>query len=359
MKQLILHGVECAGLNRLARHRTRRRLLGLCYHGVLASECPANDARLLLAVTASQFENQMRELKRNWNPVSAGQLRQSIEGGEPLPDRAVIVTFDDGFRNNLTVAAPILEKYQIPAVVFITTDMIGTGKLIWAVELIERLVSWKQTQFSLGSTMYTLPPPNTPERTWVVSEMMGAIRTLSSHQSQALTERVWNETTLDLDTPWKKELYEFMNWDEVRQIHRRGFTIGAHTVTHPILSNLEPDELEVELSTSSILIEKELCNLHEQAEAKELDELKGFVEQVKKESDIKIDTIAYPFGSEYDYSDRVIDKARELGYRLGFTLTERRNPEVLDPMRIDRICVCNDLSLASFRAIISGIRNNY
>jgi peptidoglycan/xylan/chitin deacetylase (PgdA/CDA1 family) len=94
------------------------------------------------------------------------------------------------------------------------------------------------------------------------------------------------------------------------------------------------------------------------AMAKELDELRGGVEQVKKGADIKIDTIAYPFGSEYDYSDRVIDKARELGYRLGFTLTERRNPEVLDPMRIDRICVCNDLSLASFRALISGIRNN-
>ena len=72
----------------------------------------------------------------------------------------------------------------------------------------------------------------------------------------------------------------------------------------------------------------------------------------------KIDIIAYPFGSHRDYSDAVIDRAKELGYRLGFTLTERRNPEVFDPMRISRICICNDLSLASFRAIISGIRGN-
>ena len=49
-KQLTLHGVELAGLNYLARHRTRRRLLGLCYHGVLSAKYPANDARLSLAV---------------------------------------------------------------------------------------------------------------------------------------------------------------------------------------------------------------------------------------------------------------------------------------------------------------------
>ena len=62
VKQLILHGVEFVGLNRLARHYARRRLLALCYHGVLSAECPPNDARLLLAVTASQFDRQMQEL---------------------------------------------------------------------------------------------------------------------------------------------------------------------------------------------------------------------------------------------------------------------------------------------------------
>jgi signal recognition particle GTPase len=57
-------------------------------------------------------------------------------------------------------------------------------------------------------------------------------------------------------------------------------------------------------------------------------------------------------------SDAVIAKAQELGYHLGCTFTERRNPEVIDPMRISRICIGNDLTLASFRALISGIRGN-
>jgi len=331
-KQLILHGIECVGLNRLARHHTRRRLLGLCYHGVLSTECPENDARLNLAVTASQFERQMRELRLNWNPVSVEQIRQSIEEGVLLPDRAVLVSFDDGYRNNFTVAVPILEKYQIPAIVFITTDMIGTGKLVWAVELIDRLVSWEQSQFTLGGTKYALPPPNTPERTWAVMAMMGAIRSLSSQELQPFKERIWSETTLDLSPNWKKELYEFMNWDEVRQLQKKGIAVGAHTVTHPVLSKLEPAELERELSESKQHIEQELGGL--------------------------IDTLAYPFGSRYDYSDAVIDKARELGYKIGFTLTERRNHEVLESMRIDRICISNDLSFASFRALISGIRSN-
>ena len=355
VKQLILHGVEFAGFNRLARHYTRRRLLALCYHGVLSAECLPNDARLNLAVTAAQFDQQMQELRRNWNPVTIEQVRQSIEEGVPLPDKAVLVTFDDGFRNNLTVAQPILEKYQIPAIVFITTDMIGTDNLIWAVELIERLVSWKQMRFTLGATQYVLPPPDTPERTWAVSSIMDSIRNVSQQESQAFVEHVKNQTTLDLSPAWKRELYEFMNWDEVRQIQQKGFAIGAHTASHPILSHLEPEELEAEMSGSSMLIEQELEKSSAKIEGEKFDESK---ERAEKETKTKIDTIAYPFGSQYDYSDEVVSKARDLGFRLGFTLTERRNPKVLDPMRISRICICNDLTLASFRALISGIRGN-
>jgi hypothetical protein len=112
-KQLILHGIECVGLNRLARHRTRRQLLGLCYHGVLSAECPPHDARLLLAVTATQFDQQMRELKRNWNPVSVEQVRQSIEEGVPLPDRAALVTFDEtAFATILQLRLPSLQNIR-------------------------------------------------------------------------------------------------------------------------------------------------------------------------------------------------------------------------------------------------------
>ena len=328
-----MHGVEYAGLNRLVRHHTRRRLLGLCYHSVLSTECPANDARLALAVTALQFERQMQELQRNWNPVSAEQVRRSIEEGVPLPDRAVLVTFDDGYRNNLMVAAPILEKYQIPAIVFITTDLIGTGKLVWATELIDRLVSWKQSPFTLGGTEYILPPPDTPERTRAVMDMVSTICSLFSQQElKSFMERVWSETTLDLSPAWKKELYECMNWNEVRQLHKRGIAIGAHTVSHPVLSKLESAELEKELSESKKRIEQELG--------------------------ATIDTLAYPFGTPQDYSDAVVDKARELGYHVAFVATGRRNPEMLDPMRIDRIFIVGALTFASFKALISGIRNS-
>ena len=197
--------------------------------------------------------------------------------------------------------------------------------------------------------------PDTPERTWAVSSIMDSIRNVSQQVSQAFVERVKNQTTLDLSPVWKKELYEFMNWDEVRQIQQKGFAIGAHTASHPILSHLEPEELEAEMSGPSILIEKELEKSSAKIEEAEFEESKELAE---KETNTKIDTIAYPFGSQSDYSDEVVNKARELGFRLGFTLTERRNSEVLDPMRIHRICIGNDLTLASFRALISGIRGN-
>lgn len=332
VKQGILHAVDALGLNRWARHRTRRRLLGLCYHGVVSEEGPPADARTRIAVTATQFEAQMRELRRHWTPVGSRRILDAISGGPPLPDRAVHVSFDDGYRNNLTVAAPILERYEIPATVFITSGFLDTRRPPWPLELHERLVACTGLLPILSGRFTT--PSHTPERTEEALKFVDAAKELAAPQRENLMETLRSETEIDLSAPWKRELYEPLDWTDLPGLPRRGVEIGAHTVSHPNLARLAPDELDEEIETGRKKIEAAMDGAY------------------------RCESFAYPFGSSRDYSDAVVDAVRKAGFRLAFTLEERRNAETLDPFRIHRICIHRELTHASFLTLISGLRNN-
>ena len=86
-------------------------------------------------------------------------------------------------------------------------------------------------------------------------------------------------------------------------------------------------------------------------------ELRESKECLERELGVECDALAYPFGSVYDFSERVIETAQHIGFRLAFTLQDCRNATVPDAMRIHRTCIHREHSLASFRALISGLRN--
>ncbi|MDR1479445.1 MAG: polysaccharide deacetylase family protein [Planctomycetaceae bacterium] len=333
LKQALLCGAEIIGLNSLARFRTRCRLLGLCYHSVVSDNSPMNDARARIAVTVSQFDEQLHELKKHWNPVSLNQIRDAVEKGIPLPDYAVYLSFDDGYRNNLTLAAPLLTRYEIPATIFVTTNLIATdNQLIWALELHERLTTLTDSEIYFCGKTYNLPPPETPQRTETALDLLNQIKHIAVEERINLLQFLRDRTEIDLTPFWKRELYDFLNWGELRLLIKQGISIGAHTLSHPILSNLDQVELDNELLESKKCIERELG--------------------------VGCDVLAYPFGSVNDFSERVIDAARRIGFRLAFTLQDCRNAPVLDAMRIHRICIHREHSINSFRALISGLRDS-
>ncbi len=340
VRQTLLQTAEFLGLNRRARHRTRRRLLGLCYHGVVAQAGPSDDARTRIAVTVSQFEAQMRELRRHWTPVSSEQIVKAIAGEAPLPDRAVHVSFDDGYRNNLTVAAPVLARYEIPATVFVTSGFLDTKKPLWPLEAHERLTVWPRprVRYSPDEPPFSIfirkfAPPDSPERSEQVLAFVDAAKTLTPPQREKFLAVLRTETMLDVSPSWKRELYDALDWSDLPELSRHGIEIGAHTVTHPNLTRLSKAEQRYEIETSREKIERALG------------------------PGSRCVSFAYPFGSSRDYSDEVVETVRELKFRLAFTLEERRNTETLDPFHIHRICIHRELTHPSFLSLISGLRN--
>ena len=298
---------KTCGLFAVMRRIMRQRLLVLCYHSVISDDSP-QDSRTNIAVTKQQFESQLQILQNRWKPISLAELNAALEGTAELPDYSVFVSFDDGFRNNLTHAAPLLRQYGIPATVFLTTGLIGTTNMLWTQEVAERQ---RHLRIDIAHHQPTSKLKRLPN-----SERLGYLDKLRAN------------TELGFHTDWQRELYSFMDWDEVRQLCSFGIDIGAHTVSHPILSSLSPDEVRRELSECKAKIEKE--------------------------TGTPCRAIAYPNGGEADFNEDVIDECRKQGFRMGFNLFGSRNPQLreINPLSINRVCVTRDVSMIEFERML-------
>lgn len=108
-----------------SKHLNKGKLIILCYHRVVQKEEAGNIRPKGMCVDVESFAHQMRFLKGNYGPISETEIISALEGRERLPDYAVWVTFDDGYKDNYINAYPILKKYQIPATFFVTTGYIN------------------------------------------------------------------------------------------------------------------------------------------------------------------------------------------------------------------------------------------
>ncbi len=116
---------------RLKRDKFESPLV-LCYHSLRSSDGASNDVCFRgLHVTVQEFESHCRLLQDTCHPISLDQWKASLNGGPPLPPRPILVTFDDGYRTFLTLAQPILQKYGIPAVLFVCSEPIEKQELLW------------------------------------------------------------------------------------------------------------------------------------------------------------------------------------------------------------------------------------
>jgi peptidoglycan/xylan/chitin deacetylase (PgdA/CDA1 family) len=111
-------------LTELARFCNRTNTMILCYHGITQRIGPDPDDRSAIAVDRSLFLRHLRHLKRHYNVIGLREYLTARQYGNPQPPHSVILTFDDGLRNFLTVAAPALHEFGLPATVFLVTDQV-------------------------------------------------------------------------------------------------------------------------------------------------------------------------------------------------------------------------------------------
>jgi peptidoglycan/xylan/chitin deacetylase (PgdA/CDA1 family) len=135
------------GVTRLAAWWNRGRVMILCYHGVTARAERMAEDPTGLHIRAERFEAQLEHLRRHYRVLPLGEYLAARRGGRPLPPRSVVITFDDGYRNFYTMAAPRLRVRGLPASLFLTVGEIGAeprGDGGWEPEDDVRYLSWPE-----------------------------------------------------------------------------------------------------------------------------------------------------------------------------------------------------------------------
>ena len=324
-KNLALAFAQHSGANWVLRRGKRGRLLVLTYHGVVSDDHPG-DFRFRSTVSRREFRAQLETLGRLMSPISGKDLLRVLDGAQSLPDNAVLVTFDDGYRNNRTLAAPELRKAGVPAIFFVSTGYIGKDRMLWPQELKMRLLDWPGGPVPLpdgGETELDADPALREER---VEKIAQTCKRLPDMQRRTyLSELREQDWTCGIDP----EVYEFMDWEEVLGLQRLGFDIGSHTVEHPILTRLGTDGVRIELCSSKRVIEKRLG--------------------------VDCPWLAYPNGGLSDFSDAIVKQAGNAGYRCAFTQVPGFNDPCESPFVLRRMDVPAHTHPAVFHSRLSGL----
>jgi peptidoglycan/xylan/chitin deacetylase (PgdA/CDA1 family) len=328
VKNAMFDAARRLGVNSFLRTALRHRLLVLCYHGIIPDDCPADLRRTRVATRVSEFTRQLETLRRLFTPVSATDVLNHTRGDAELPPYSVLVTFDDGFHNNLKYAALELHRLGIPALINVATGHVGRSELLWTQELDERIISWRHPTLPMPHAQPDASLPDEAGERWQVAERVrGVCKHLPHEERVAYLDRLRQEPLI-VPEAWQQYLYSFLSWEEVRELDGRGVSIGSHTVNHPILTTLSPSDLASELIESRSCIERELGK--------------------------PCPWLAYPNGGPTDFSPQVVAAAKTAGYEVAFTLMGQTNPRSLNPLEIDRICISGELSDDAFHAHVNG-----
>jgi len=288
------------GLDRLARAVFGGPGVILMFHSVGPAPKGAWRASDGLTVTPEFLSSVINMLRaENYRIIPIHELLPRLAKGEK---GLAVLTFDDGYRNNLTEAKPVLEALQAPATVYVTSGFIDRTSGPWWYPLERAIAGANAVKLPLGGETRSWPTVTAAEKTKafndIVDEMAGLRAAARDGAIKALAAAAGIDFAADIDR-------RMLSWDEVVKLGRSGrVEIGAHTVTHPTLARLEEEEARAEMAQGRAALERAL--------------------------DKKIKHFAYPFG------DGAANGAREerLAAALGFdtAVTTRRGPLASDSL---------------------------
>jgi peptidoglycan/xylan/chitin deacetylase (PgdA/CDA1 family) len=255
----------------------------LTYHRVNDDADP-----FLPAMSTAVLDRHLNYVARAYRVLPLEEIVERAQKGS-LPRNSLAITFDDGYRDNLTHAAPILSRYKLPSTVFLATGFIGTGMIPWFDRLAigfksttaETVKTPWGTQFSLRGQA---------ERLVALERATNHIKALADDELHRSVEALME--TLDIpESAMPKVL--MLDWNDVRTLTTLGFSVGAHTVNHVLLSRVSPDRAWTEIRDSRIAIEASLGS--------------------------KPAAFAYPNGRSADYTRSTVELVQKAGFGCAVT----------------------------------------
>ncbi len=251
-------GLQNCGLLAWSRWWHRDDGVILTYHALAGNGEPAAGFRPALAV--KMFERQLACLARQYHVVSLAELVHTLQARKRLRPYTVAITLEDGWRSHATIAARLLDKYKLPATIFLATAFIGTRQLgLWTERLdwLMQSAHAPSLDFDFDGDSRSLALMTVRDRIIASDVLRGYLKKLPPHQREdnmaRLAEKVGREGQ------WQApERGGYSSWEELRRLKSGLLDFGSHTHTRALMSTLSPAEAHFELAESQHLVQTEL-----------------------------------------------------------------------------------------------------
>ena len=331
-KKLLLNGGVYAALRRLVPSHD---IAILRYHAIC--DPGAGYADPGICVTRASFERHLEYLGAHYHVMSLPDAVAALRARQPLPSNAVAITFDDGYADNLA-AARALHRRGMSATFYITAGCLADGQPFWPAELrgLVTAAAASPLRLWLEGQAIELPVLTAEDRD-------AAIRRLT---------RLFKSHPIPVREDLRRQLRAaaggggipsvMLTWDGVREMHRLGMTIGAHTMTHPNLPSAGPADATTEIVGAKLRLENELG--------------------------AEVTMFSYPNGGAERYYTPELQKiVREAGYAAATTSHNGFAGAASDPYALERVQVAErleDLVFAleverfAFKPAVRGRRNS-
>lgn len=280
------------------------RVLCLLYHRVH----PVKDDIYHLTVSPRNFEEQIRYLK-NHVPILRFEEDWTRADGD-----GVVITFDDGYADNYEYALPVLEKYQVPATIFVSTGYVDGGREYWWDEIVRVLTEnvdypeWFELKDSLYQYRWDTRSPEARQ------EMIRSLHWMLKMDPDIERANLWLEqlrSWAGVKAKGRKGNLPVDSWQLQKLNSSQYITIGAHTVNHRSLGVMTKAGQEYEIGASVCFLEKKLRK--------------------------QICTFSYPFGSGVHFNADTFEVCRQKGIRKAATTIKGLWAETVHPYAIPRI----------------------
>jgi peptidoglycan/xylan/chitin deacetylase (PgdA/CDA1 family) len=334
IKRLISLFAYSSGLARYASsvNKQHSRIPILMYHSICDNSKKTYTQSCLMlrgmSVTSKSFAAHIHHISKRYTVIGLDDLVSFIAMGRKLPNNPLVLTFDDGYRDNYINAKPILEKYGFKAAFFPIGNVLAGKKFAWPYTLYRLIDLLFRQHFTITIEGFPVINVEHPEKTrelLLATKLRDYISNFPMVEREAIVDTIAKANSIQ-----DEELYgsnAFMNLTELQELDKQGHIIGSHTMSHDALIRYTPQELIAELVKSK--------------------------EIIAPFRHTGLSCFAYPFGSKQTFNDGIKHSIKSAGFDCAVSTVEGLNDATTDLYELRRIEIGN-YNIWEFEAHVSG-----
>lgn len=327
-KGLVNTAIDATGLfeRRVQRLQNVPCWIVITYHRVLEDDHTFDPYELGMCTRKRDFEAQLQLLKQYFDIRKANDVIAACHAGDALSKPTVSITFDDGYLDNYDVALPILRELELQATLFVATGDLGSAQMLWWDRVIFAI--HQASAASLDLRGFEIPGCDRPialspqHKKQALESLLNGLWAASYSSCINAVGEVERQLGVSGDSKWAPR----MGPEQLRAFSNEGMEIGAHSINHHDMSDLDEASLQHELREPKRALEALL--------------------------DVPVTGLAYPAGR---YSDAVIAASKSAGYDYAMSTVRRFNNDPLENSYAIRRMVIGNNDLKDFKRCFSGL----